>query len=149
MITNLAWFLKLRSNYGNVLLQFLYFPYFFCTQFLFYFVNWSIAIDLWFLFTVNQRLFLYSQVVQIQRFEILWNLHNMHISLKTFFDPTGILPNASKTLFCGCFLKLCPIFVGPTLSQFTKFSNFLEAHTFFFVKIKLILYFELKTPQPT
>ena len=29
------------------------------------------------------------------------------------------------------FLKLCPIFVGPTLCQNTKYSNFLEAQSFF------------------
>ena len=37
------------------------------------------------------------------------------------------------------FLKLCLIFVGPTLCQFTKYSNFLEAHIHL-VKVKLILY---------
>ena len=139
MITNLAWLFKLRSNYGNVLLQFLYFPNFFCTQFLFYFVNWSmaIAIDLWFLFTVNQRLFLYWTRVPAGSNSKIWNIvkpaQHAHIN-QNFFDPTGILPNASKTLFCGCFLKLCPIFVDPTLSQFTKFSNFLETHAFFLLK---------------
>ena len=30
-----------------------------------------------------------------------------------------------------CFLKVCPIFVGTTLCQFTKYSNFLEAHSLF------------------
>ena len=41
------------------------------------------------------------------------------------------------------FLKLCPIFVGPTQYQFTKYSNFLEPN-YFFDRLKLIFYLQMR-----
>ena len=113
--------------------NFYIFPNFFFTQLRFYFVNWSmaiLAIDLWFLFTVK-----YCETVQ-----------TVHIT-QNFFDPTGILPNAYKTFFCGCFLKLCPIFVGPTSTR---------PHAISIHKIQqfpwssyIVFVFEFKNLQPT
>ena len=38
------------------------------------------------------------------------------------------------------FSKIRPKTVGPTLCQFSKYINCLEAHSFFFHKIKIFLY---------